>query len=117
MIKSKSHGKPFKWTAIIAFTFLLYAFLIPEILKFPLLSTSAKIGFNPKFNTQLADATNDLGVTITESVFLKFKAFKAISKATLPFETASNVLCCDNQKILFQIFYTHYLSNNWLFLM
>ena len=32
--------------------------------KLPLLSTSAKIGFNPKFKTQLADITKDLGDTI-----------------------------------------------------
>ena len=62
------------------------------MLKFPLLSTSAKTGFNPKFNTQLADIINDLGVTITESFFFKFNAFRAISKATLPFETATEYL-------------------------
>ena len=60
---------------------------MPSIFKFPLSSTSAKIGFNPKFKTQLADIINDLGVTIIESVFFKFNAFKAISNATLPFET------------------------------
>ena len=62
------------------------------MLKFPLLSISAKIGFNPKFNTQLADAINDLGVTITVCFFFKSNAFKAISKATLPFETAIEYL-------------------------
>jgi hypothetical protein len=35
---------------------------------------------------------NDLGVTITLSVFLRFKAFKAISRATLPLETVSEYL-------------------------
>ena len=44
-------------------------FLYLQCLRFPLLSISAKIGFNPKFNTQLADAINDLGVTITVCVF------------------------------------------------
>lgn len=59
------------------------------MLKFPLLSTSAKTGFNPKFNTQLADEINDLGVTITEFVFFNLNACKAISKTKLPFETVN----------------------------
>ena len=65
---------------------------MPSILKFPLSSTSAKIGFNPKFNTQLAEIINDLGVTITESFFFKFNAFNANYKATLPFDTANEYL-------------------------
>ena len=66
--------------------------MIPSILKLPLSSTSAKTTSSPKFNTQLAEIINDLGVTITLSPFFKFNALKASSKATLPLETAPEYL-------------------------
>ena len=89
MIGSKSHESPFKWTIIIALVFLLKALEIPSIDKLPLLSTSANIGFKPIFNTQLADMTKDLGVTITSSFSIKFRALSASSNATLPLDTAT----------------------------
>ena len=49
---------------MIALTFLLNTLEISSIFKLPLSSTSAKIGFNPKFKTQLAEIIKDLGVTI-----------------------------------------------------
>ena len=58
----------------------------------PLLSTSAKTGFSPKFNVQLADITNDLDETIISSPFFKFIAFNAISNATLPLLNATEYL-------------------------
>ena len=58
----------------------------------PLSFTSAKTTSSPKFNTQLAEIINDLGVTITLSPFFKSNALKASSKATLPLETATEYL-------------------------
>ena len=55
--------------------------------KFPFLSTSAKIGFKPSFITQLAEITKDLGVTMILSPCFKFNDLRAISRATLPFDT------------------------------
>ena len=73
---------------MIALTFLLNTLEISSIFKLPLSSTSAKIGFNPKFKTQLAEIIKDLGVTITSSPLFKLRDLSAIYRATLPFYTA-----------------------------
>ena len=68
-------------------------FDIVSVLILPLfVSTSANIGFAPHLITEETDAIKLLGVTITSSFFLISILFKAISKASVPLETAIEYL-------------------------